>query len=50
MLTLGLITVIWIKFAMCENRRVCYQDDWWYVKEGKKNWIWSMYKFFTKKL
>ena len=49
MLTLGLIIVIWIKFAMCENRRVYYQDDWWYVKEGKKNWIWSMYKFFTKK-
>lgn len=49
MLTLGLITVIWIKFAMCENRIVYYQGDWWYVKEGKKNWIWSMYKFFTKK-
>lgn len=50
MLTLGLITVIWIKFALYENRRPYYQDEGWYVKEGKKNWIWSMYKLFTKKL
>ena len=54
MLTLGLITAIWIKFALYEDRithyHSYYHNDGWYVKEGKKNWIWSMYKLFTKKL
>lgn len=49
MVTLGLITVIWTKFALYEQEESNYYNDGWYVKEGKKNWIWSMYKLFTKK-
>lgn len=49
MLTLGLIIAIWRKFALYESNRTYYQDEGWYVEEGKKNWIWSMYKLFTKK-
>lgn len=48
-LTLGLIAAIWEKFALYESNRTYYQDEGWYVEEGKKNWIWSMYKLFTKK-
>lgn len=49
MVTLGLITAIWTKFALYEQKEYYYHNDGWYVKEGKKNWIWSMYKLFTKK-
>lgn len=49
MVTLGLITFIWTKFALYEKTKSNYFKDGWYVKEGKKNWIWSMYKLFTKK-
>lgn len=50
MVTLGLITTIWIKFALYEEEKANYFNDGWCVEEGKKNWIWSMYKLFTKKL
>lgn len=50
-ITLSLITSIWAKFASYEYKqeRSYHYNDGWYVKEGKKNWIWSMYKLFTKK-
>ena len=50
MMTVGLIVNIWTKFSLYESKKTHYSNESWYIKGGKKNWIWSMYKLFTKKL
>lgn len=49
-ITVSLITAILAKFALYEQKDHYYDNEGWYIKEGKRNWIWSMYKLFTKKL
>lgn len=50
MMTLYIIVATMVQFSdYYENGGYPFSKTGWYVEKGKKNWIWSMYKLFTKK-